>query len=149
MNGRARDPRSRFMDRSMLMSIAAAAGGLSLAVILSYAMEWHARLGAPTTQTMAFVTLPLGTALMAINLRSEKEPLFKLGVTSNIPLLIWTTAITVFVLLAVLVPQAHALFKTVALSGWQWALVLVLTVAGTMWIEALKLLRTRMGNTGL
>lgn len=69
--------------------------------------------------------------------------------TSNIPLLIWTTAITVSVLLAVLVPQAHALFKTVALSGWQWALVMVLAVAGTMWTEALKLLRTRMDNTDL
>lgn len=66
MSGRASDPRSRLMDRSMLIGIAAAAGGLALAVILAYTMAWHAGLGAPTAQTMAFVTLVLGTALMAI-----------------------------------------------------------------------------------
>jgi P-type Ca2+ transporter type 2C len=149
MTGRAHDPRSRFMDHSMLISIAGAAIGLSSAVILSYTLAWHAGLGAATAQTMAFATLLLGTALMAVNLRSEKEPLLKLGVTSNIPLLVWSIAIIAFVLVAVLVPPAHALFKTVALSGSQWALVLVLAVAGTMWIEAVKVLRTRMGNTGL
>jgi P-type Ca2+ transporter type 2C len=147
MTGRPRDSRSRFMDRSMLTSITTAALGLSLAVVLSYLLAWHAGLGAATAQTMAFVTLLLGTALLAINLRSEQQPLFKLGLTSNVPLLVWSIAIIAFALLAVLLPSAHTLFKTVALNGWQWSLVILLAAAGTAWIEALKLLRTMFHAT--
>jgi Ca2+-transporting ATPase len=135
------------MDRSMLTSITAAALGLSLAVIASYVLAWHAGLGAATAQTMAFATLLIGTALLALNLRSEHEPLFKLGLTSNIPLLVWSTAIIAFVPLAVLLPSAHGLFKTVALNGWQWLLVLVLAGTGTMWIEGWKLLRSGRHDT--
>lgn len=101
-----------------------------------------------TAQTMAFVTLLLGTALLAINLRSEHEPLFKLGLKSNIPLLVWSIAIVAFALIAVLLPSAHALFKTVALNGFQWLVVLLLAGAGTLWIEARKLLRSLLDDAG-
>jgi Ca2+-transporting ATPase len=148
MTARPRDPRSRFMDRTMLTSITATALGLSLAVILSYVLAWHAGLGAATAQTMAFVTLLLGTALLAINLRSEHAPLFKLGLKGNIPLLVWSSAIIAFALLAVLLPSAHALFKTVALNGFQWLVILLLAGAGTMWIEAWKLLRSLLDDAG-
>jgi magnesium-transporting ATPase (P-type) len=94
MTGRPRDPRSRFMDRSMLTSITAAPLGLSVAVIASYVL-----------------------------------------------------AIIAFVPLAVLLPSAHGLFKTVALNGWQWLLVLVLAGTGPMWIEAWKLLRSGRHDT--
>jgi Ca2+-transporting ATPase len=148
MTGRPRDPRARFMDRSMLTSIVGAAFGLSVAVIASYVLAWHAGAGAATAQTMAFVTLLIGTALLAINLRSDQEPVLKLALTSNVPLLVWSTAIIAFALLAVVLPSAHSLFKTVALNGWQWSLVILLAVAGTSWIEARKLLRSRLHDTG-
>ena len=142
-----RDPRARFMDRAMLAGLGSAALGLSAAVSAVYLVSWYGGASLATSQTMAFITLLLGTALLAMNMRSDRVPLFKLGLTTNLPLLVWAIVVTAFVLVAVLVPAARDLFKTAPLTIPQWGLVIGAAALGTLWMEAWKLLHFRLNNS--
>ena len=105
-------------------------------------------------QTIAFVTWLLGHVCLALNLRSEREPLFRLGLFSNRLMVGWAVATAAFVLLVTMVPGIRKSFHTVALSGREWALAAGAAWLGTFWIEAWKWLfarrsrRERYGGSG-
>jgi Ca2+-transporting ATPase len=82
----------------------------------------------------------LGHVLLAINLRSEREPLSRLGFFSNRLMMLWAAAAIAFILFATLAPGVQNLLKTTTLSGQDWLLVLIATVIGTFWIEIRKLI---------
>jgi Ca2+-transporting ATPase len=85
----------------------------------------------------------LGHVFLAINLRSEREPLSHLGIFSNRLMILWAVAAIAFVLFATLVPGVQNLLKTTTLSGQDWLLVLIATVIGTFWIEIPKVILWR------
>jgi len=78
-------------------------------------------------------------------LRSEREPLFRLGFFSNRLMILWAVAAIALVLFATLIPGVPNVLKTTTLSGQEWLLVLMVTVIGTFWIEIRKLIFWR-GN---
>ncbi len=135
-----RNPKANFMDRSMVSSIFTSGAGLFAAVSIAYLVTWYSSGNLAHAQTVAFVSWLLGHLLLAINLRSEREPLFRLGFFSNRLMIIWSLATVVFILFATLVPGVQSLLKTVPLSGGDWLLIVIATVAGTSWLEARKLL---------
>jgi hypothetical protein len=55
-------------------------------------------------------------------------------------MIIWSLATAVFILFATLMPGVQSLLKTVPLSGGDWLLIVIVTVAGTCWLEVRKLL---------
>ncbi len=134
------DPKAPFMDRAMVTSIFASGAGLFAAVSIAYLVTWYMSADVARAQTMAFVTWMLGHIFLAINLRSEREPLFRLGLFSNRLMIVWGLAALAFILLATLTPGVQGLLKTVPLSGGEWILVLIVTLVGTFWMEVLKLL---------
>ncbi|MHB0876982.1 MAG: cation-translocating P-type ATPase [Anaerolineae bacterium] len=136
-----RDPRKRFMDRAMVASIVTAAAGLFAAVTVAYLATWYSGAGLATAQTMAFVTWLAGHVLLAANMRSEREPLLRLGLLSNRVMLVWAAATAVFVLVVTGVPAMRAAVGTTALAGGQWLLALVVAVVGTFWMEVRRLAR--------
>jgi Ca2+-transporting ATPase len=79
-------------------------------------------------ETMAFVTLALSELPIAYTSRSERYPLFKLGVFSNK----WMQAavgLSIVLILAVLyIPFFNRPFNTVPLTVEQWAIVLPLII---------------------
>jgi Ca2+-transporting ATPase len=142
-----RDPKARFMDRAMVTSILTSPLGLFAAVSITYLAGWYGGAGQVTAQTMAFATWLLGHVLLALNMRSERLPLFKLGFFSNRVMIAWGAGALAFVLAATLLNPLHPLLKTVSLSGAQWALIVGAVILGTFWIEARKLIAYKQSDT--
>jgi Ca2+-transporting ATPase len=138
-----RDPKAKFLDHSMVRSIFASATGLFVAVCGVYLATWHSGAGLIAAQTMAFVTWLLGHVFLALNLRSEREPLVRVGLFTNWVMVVWSMATLALVLVATLVPGARQLIKVTSLHPAQWALAVGAALAGTFWIEARKLVRVR------
>jgi Ca2+-transporting ATPase len=143
-----RDPHARFMDRSMVLGIFASASGLFLAVSIAYLVTFYAGMGLAVAQTTAFVTWLLGHVFLALNLRSEREPLVRIGVFSNRLMVLWGAAAILFAVFASLTPGIQDVLRTTALGPGQWGLALSLAVLGTFWIEIRKwLVRNRLPRT--
>jgi Ca2+-transporting ATPase len=75
---------------------------------------------------------------LALNLRSEREPLFRIGLFSNRLMVIWGTAAILFALFASFTPGVQSVLRTASLGATQWALALGLALLGTFWIEVRK-----------
>ncbi len=131
------------MDRAMVSSIFVAAAGLFMAVTTTYLVTWYTSGDLVKAQSVAFITWLLGHVFLAINMRSEREPLFRLGIFSNRLMIIWGAATLVFVLCVSFIPGVVSLLKTVSLTSVEWIFVIGMAFAGTFWIEILKLLRWR------
>ncbi len=143
-----RDPRARFLDREYVTSVLVGAAGLFAAVATAYLVTWYSTRRPGQSHTVAFVTWLLGHVLLAVNMRSEREPLSRLGVRSNPLLLLWGAAAVGLVLVATLVPGVHSALRTVSPTGGQWALAVVAAVIGTCWMEVVKLVRSRPPGGG-
>jgi len=128
-----RDPRRPFMDWEMTRSILVAGAGLFAAVAVAYLATWRA--DPSHARTVAFATWLLGHFFLAMNLRSERLPLLRLGVVANRLMAAWGGATVAFVLLAVLVPGVHDALRTTSLSAQQWVLAAGAAFAGTFWLE--------------
>lgn len=127
-----------FMNERMVSSIFSSAVGLFAAVSVTYLITWYGSANLAKAQTVAFVTWLLGHVLLALNLRSERESIFKLGLFSNRFILGWSAAIVGFILLIMLVPQMQTAFRIQPLTGKEWALAISAAFIGSFWIEARK-----------
>jgi len=137
-----RDPSLPFMDREMVGSIFAAAAGLWAAVVTAYLVTWYSGAAPGVAQTVALVTWLFGHFFLALNLRSERVSLTRLGLLSNRVMTVWGAATVAFVLVAILVPSVHEPLRTVSLCGRAWALAVVAALAGTFWMEVRKWIRS-------
>jgi Ca2+-transporting ATPase len=135
-----RQPKQPFMDRPMLTTLFTASAGLFAAVTFNYLTIWHLTGDLALAQTVAFISWLIGHVLLALNMRSEREPLFKIGIFSNPLMIAWATAAGVFILLATLVPGVRLALKTVELNVFQWLMIVAVTMIGTCWLEIVKLL---------
>ena len=138
-----RDPRARFLDREMAVSIFAAAGGLFAAVSAAYLTTWYGTRDLATAQTTAFFAWLLGHVLLAFNLRSERQPIYQLGPFSNRPMVLWGAALVAFLVLALWVPGVWQALRITSLDGGRWGVIIVAAVAGTFWLEGWKVLSFR------
>jgi P-type Ca2+ transporter type 2C len=138
MRQRPRDTRVPFMNRGYVSSIFVAALGLFAAVSVAYLVTWYGGAGVAHARTVAFVTWLLGHVLLALHLRSEREPLARLGVFSNRLMDVWLGAVLLFCVAIVYVPGVQSRLNTTALTGGEWLLVAGMAVVGTSWIEVRK-----------
>ncbi len=142
-----RPPRDRsrpFLDRPYVASILAAGAGLFVAVTAAYLVT---RASDPAAaRTVAFVTWLLGHFLLAVTLRSEREPVVSLGLRSNRVMLGWGLAVVAVVAAAVLVPALHSPLRTSSLTSGQWALAVGAAIVGTTWIEGWRWTRGTPSN---
>ncbi len=133
-----RDMREPFMNRRYVASIFLAAVGLFAAVSIAYLVTWYGGAGVAHAQTVAFVTWLLGHVLLALQLRTEREPLVRFGVFSNRLMNVWLGAVVFACVASVLVPSVQAQLNTASLTGAEWLLVVGMALAGTSWIELSK-----------
>lgn len=75
-----------------------------------------------TARTAAFTTLALFQIWNVHNSRSLKHSIFKIGLTSNVPLLLVTILALTLQVSAVELPFMHPLMKTVSLPTNEWLL---------------------------
>ncbi len=140
LDQKPRDPKTKFMDSVMVRSIGISSFGLFAAVIFAYLFTWYTTKDAVTSQTVAFFGWLIGHVLLAFNMRSERQPMFQLGLTSNRIMLIWAVAVGVFLISISTIPGAPTLVKTTTLTSSQWAMILGATFVGTFWLEIKKMI---------
>jgi len=138
-----RDPKERFMTSAMLASIFVSALGLFTAVSVCYLLTYYWSGNLVHAQTVAFATWILTHIFLAFNLRSERQPLFKLGLFSNRVMVAWAIVAAVTLLSSITIPALQTLLKTSALTMLDWALLLSISLASTFWLEAAKWIRPR------
>ncbi len=138
-----RDPQARFMDRPMQTGIIGGGLGLFAAVSVAYLWTWFGSQDLALAQTVAFYAWLCGHVLLALNLRSEHQPLTSLGLSSNRLMLLWIGVVGLFLLALNSLMLLQTAIKTVPLSAAQLGLILLLAFLGTFWQEAVKWLRWR------
>jgi Ca2+-transporting ATPase len=135
------DPKEKFMNRSMLQTMALGSLSLFAAVSINFLSTWFLTQNLTLAQTMAFATWMLGHILLALNFRSEKEPLAKLGFFSNKVMVLWAVLVVATLLVGTNLPFVHDSLRITYLSLQDWALVIIVSFIATFWMELKKTLR--------
>lgn len=95
-------------------------GGLCLGI-----QAWALSAGNPHWQTMVFTVLTLSQMVHVMTIRSERDSLLRLGLTSNLPLL-GAVLLTFALQMAIIyIPMLNPIFKTTPLTVGELALCLV------------------------
>jgi P-type Ca2+ transporter type 2C len=150
MNKPPNNPNEKFMNKKYLTSIVLGALSLFAAVPAAYLFTWYSPHPTLTysqhlvlAQTVAFATWLLGHILLALNLRSEKEPLSKLGFLSNKVMVFWALIIVAVLLVGTNLPFIANALKLTSLNLIDWVVVVAAAVLGTFWLEIKKLLQKK------
>ena len=134
------NPKEKFMNINMLRGITMGALSLFAAVSTNFLLIWFLTQNLQRAQTVAFATWMLGHILLALNFRSEREPLVKLGFFSNKVMIMWALLATATLVVGISLPVVHEALKITYLSLCDWGLVIVVSFVATFWIELKKIL---------
>jgi Ca2+-transporting ATPase len=125
-----------------IMVIGLLLGGLCLVV-----QAWAIGSGHAHWQTMVFTVLTLGQMAHVMAIRSERDPLWRLGLGSNKPLL-GAVALTIALQMAVIyVPAFNTVFKTAPLSAFELAICLAASAVVFVAVEIEKAWRRSRAAT--
>jgi len=123
--------------------------GLLIAVLTLSVQAWGFAQGNSHWQTMAFTVLTFAQLAQSLAVRSERDSLFAIGVSSN-PALLGAVALTALLQLAVIyLPAANTIFKTQPLTGFELALCISAGLAVLLAVEFEKWLIRRSGIYGI
>jgi Ca2+-transporting ATPase len=136
-------PKEKFMNQSMLTGIFLGALSLFAAVTTNFLLVWFQTQNLTQAQTVAFATWMLGHILLALNFRSEKEPLVKLGFFSNKVMVLWALLAVVTLIVGTSLPFVHESLKITNLNLQDWALVILVSFVATFWMELKKILQQK------
>ena len=117
--------------------------GLLLAGLCLGVQAWAISTGHAHWQTMVFTVLTLGQMAHVMGIRSEQDPLWRIGIASNRPLLGAVLLTFALQMATIYVPVLNPIFKTEPLSVLE--LSVCLAAAGLVWAvtEAEKAWRSR------
>ncbi|HEY4688294.1 MAG TPA: cation-translocating P-type ATPase [Anaerolineae bacterium] len=120
-----RPPREPIINRIMIIRIGVMTVALTAVVLTAFwvGMSTH---GVDLAETMAFVTLALAELPIAYTTRSERFPLFRLGVFTNRWMQYAVGLSIILILVVVFVPFLNQPFNTVPLALEQWVVILPL-----------------------
>ncbi len=147
MNKPPLDPDEKFMNRPMLLNIVLGALSLFAAVSATYLFTWYSNPGLVfenrllLSQTVAFATWMFGHIFLALNFRSEKEPLVKLGIFSNKIMILWAIIVIGTLFIGTSLPYVNTSLRVTSLSLTYWALVIGVAFVATFWLELRTLLK--------
>ncbi len=130
------------LDRVMLTQILTAGVGLFAGVAGAFLITRYSDDHA-AAQTVAFAAWQLGHVALAYQLRTERQPVRTLGLTTNRYMVAWAAAVLAFLLAAVLLPQLHQPLRTTTLTLPQWALVVVASAVPAGLVVAARQLAQR------
>jgi len=135
-----RKPSERFIDRPMLIAIFTGALVLFVSVSFAYLIVLFNTGSTVVAQTTAFTTWIFTHIFLAFNMRSDKEPVLRLGLLSNKPMVIWAVSAIIVAVLVVTISVFHPALKLTFLTFGQWALAIGVAFISTLWMEVRKLL---------
>lgn len=129
----------RLLFKTLYMAIPMAIGSLAV-------FAYYHDIDLAYARTMTLVTMAMFQWFNAWNCRSERLSLFKLGLWSNIWLIIATIFVFSLQLALVYVPFLQALFKTVPITFGDWIIVILISSSVLILEEARKLLMRNREN---
>jgi Ca2+-transporting ATPase len=135
------NPNERFLNKSLLRSLFLGSLSLFLAVTATYLLAYYTTQNITYAHTIAFATWMFGHIFLALNFRSEKEPLIKEGLLSNKVMLLWALLAFATLLLGTSLPFIQTSLMITGLRLQDWALVIAVPFAATFWMELSKILR--------
>jgi Ca2+-transporting ATPase len=139
-----RPPSEPIINRSMVRGIVVQTIAITASVLGAYVLGLNWGNGdRHLAQTMAFVTLSFSELVRAYTARSERYPLFKLGIFTN-KYMQYAVGLSIVLLLAVVyLPFMQPVFDTVPLGLREWACVLPLLFVPSIVAEINKALDSR------
>ena len=141
MNKPPNNPNEKFINQPMLRSLFLGALSLFLAVTATFLFAWYTTQNIPYARTVAFATWMFGHIFLALNFRSEREPLIKEGLLSNKVMLLWALLVFVTLLIGASLPFTQTALQITGLSLQDWALVIAVSFVATFWMELKKILQ--------
>jgi Ca2+-transporting ATPase len=143
MTRRPRNPKEPFVNRLMLRKIARGSLCLAGAVVINYLYASASGQSIQQAQTLAFATWLVGHVFLALAMRSEQEPLWRLGLLSNMTMIAWGVASLGTLVVVTTVPQAREALKLTSMDLRTWLLALGVPFVAVFWMELFKGQRTQ------
>ena len=134
------NPKEKFLNKPMLRTLFLGALGLFIAVTATFLFSWYTTQSLPYARTVAFATWMFGHIFLALNFRSEREPLIKEGLLSNKVMLLWALLVFVTLLVGTSLPLIQTSLQITGLNLQDWALVIAVSFVATFWMELAKIL---------
>jgi Ca2+-transporting ATPase len=133
-----RDPRRRFIDRSVLVNMLLASLSLAAAVLVNYLLAYYGGKDLVEARTIAFGTWLIGHIYLAFTMRSQRQTLFKLGIFTNPVMIIWAVAAVCLLLAITGFAALHPLIRVTSLNLTGWLMILVTPFITVFWHEIKK-----------
>ena len=133
--------KEKFLNKAMLKTLFLGALSLFVAVTVTYLFGWYTTQNITYARTVAFATWMFGHIFLALNLRSDYEPLLKEGLLSNRVMIAWALVAVIVLVLGTLLPFIQTSLQITSLNPQSWALIFLMTFAATFWMEIKKILR--------
>ncbi|MHB8280716.1 MAG: cation-translocating P-type ATPase, partial [Candidatus Humimicrobiaceae bacterium] len=134
-----RNPKEKFLDTKMMKNIAISGVSLFVAVMVPYFYALSRHVPIAQAQTMAFSAWIIGHIFMAFVFRSEKEPLYALGIFSNKAINIWAICALVFLLIVTQISALGGHLKLQPITLAQLGLVFIISFCAIFWREIVKI----------
>ena len=134
-------PKEKFLNKPMLRSLFLGAFSLFIAVTATFLFAYYTTQSISYARTVAFATWMFGHIFLALNFRSEREPLIKEGLLSNKFMLLWALLVFVTLLVGTSLPFIQSSLQITGLMWQDWALVIAVSFVATFWMEVKKILQ--------
>jgi len=122
---------------------------LAAGILFLYLSTFYTTGNLVLSQTVAFVAWLIGHILLALNLKQDKTPLLKQGISSNRFGLFWLMGMITLALLVTNIAPIFLYFKTTFIPAIIWFEILIVVFVSSFWIELLKwfnVMRTRIAS---
>ena len=139
MNRPPRPPGEPVVNKSMSLRIAIQTGAIAGVTLSAYAIGlWLYPDELIRAGTMAFVTISFSELLRAFTARSERYPIYSIGLFSNRWMVLAVSSSLLLLLATVYVPFLQPVFDTVALELTEWVIILPLILVPALVAEITK-----------
>ncbi len=135
------DPKEKFLNKTLVRSLFLGALSLFIAVTATFLFAYYTTQSIPYARTVAFATWMFGHIFLALNFRSEHEPLIKEGLLSNKVMLLWALLVLVTLVLGTSLPLIQTSLQITSLRLQDWAIAVAVPFVATFWMELAKILR--------
>ncbi|OPJ63253.1 cation-translocating P-type ATPase [Clostridium oryzae] len=112
---------------------------IGICTVLSYLVGLNFGFSLDSCRTIALSTLVLSQLIHVFECKSEKKPLFRINIFSNMYLVGAVTTSVLMLLTVIYVPTFQQIFHTVALGGKQWLIILffswIISLINTIYMQ--------------
>jgi Ca2+-transporting ATPase len=142
-----RPPKEPIINRFMIVGIIIQTIAITSVSLAAYFLGLKMQTGQPDqiqfAETMAFITLSASELFRAYTARSERYPLFKIGVFKNKNMNYAVLSSMLLLLAVVYIPFLNNIFNTIPLGWQQWEVMLPLLLIPSIAAELVKFITSR------